>query len=285
MIQYSNPITLQSLPRLCFVPIESLQLHEHFDRSRLQPLKQRMLIESVLRNPPIVASMNTHRGRYLVLDGANRVEALKSLGIPHIPAQVVDPEVPGIRLEIWNHVVWDLDPHNLLSGLLTIPNLKLKRWQSDPPYPIKSRNHLIQVILGNSEIYYRSSKSLDLKLRVRLLNAIVDSYMRRACIDRTCFQTVESLYDNYPRLGGLILYPRFSVPDIFQIASAGQKLPSGITRFIVSPRVTRINYPLAELESQKPLTKKNADLQKWVKALFSKKQVRYYPEATFVFDE
>ena len=40
-------------------------------------------------------------GRYIVLDGANRITAIQSLGVPHILAQVVDSDDPGFNIASW----------------------------------------------------------------------------------------------------------------------------------------------------------------------------------------
>lgn len=285
MCQDSNPITLPTIPNMCFVPIENLYLHEYFDNTRHHPLAQRIEQEGVLRNPPIVARMNTDGNKFLILDGANRITALRSLGILHVPSQIVNPEDPGVSLQKWNHIVWQIEPNDLLSAIREVTDLKL--------YPFERVNHpntdpetlLVQVFLSNGKNYAVSSKNLDLVQRWNLLNAIVDRYIHRAFVDRTCFHDVESLNGDYPKLGGLIVFPSVSIRDIFQITYAGKFLPSGITRFIISPRVTRINYPLSKMDNGKPLELKNNELREWVRASFSRKRVRYYPEATLVFDE
>ena len=54
---------------------------------------------------------------------------------------------------------------------------------------------------------------------------------------------------------------------------------------VVSPRALHLNYPLAELAADKPLEQKNAELQAFIQERIAKKGVRYYAEATFLFDE
>jgi len=46
-----------------------------------------------------------------------------------------------------------------------------------------------------------------------------------------------------------------------------------------------VNYPLAALAADEPLEEKNAALQGWLKERIERKGVRYYSEATFLFDE
>ena len=70
-----------------------------------------------------------------------------------------------------------------------------------------------------------------------------------------------------------------------KLAGQGIVLPTGITRFTVSPRVLHLNYPLHELSSAKPIEYKQEFLDQWVGQRVKNKGVRLYTEATFLFDE
>jgi hypothetical protein len=82
-----------------------------------------------------------------------------------------------------------------------------------------------------------------------------------------------------------VIFPHFEVENVLELAGAGYLLPAGTTRFTVSPRALHLNYPLEELAADKPLEEKNADLQRWIQERIARKGVRYYAEATFLFDE
>jgi hypothetical protein len=58
-----------------------------------------------------------------------------------------------------------------------------------------------------------------------------------------------------------------------------------LTRFVVSPRALRVNYPLDRLASSDALEAKRAELRLWTQAAVGQRRVRYYAEATFLFDE
>lgn len=285
MCHNSNPITLSTIPNLCFLPVENLYLHEHFDNTRHRPLAQRIEQEGVLRNPPIVVKMNADGSKFLVLDGANRVTALKHLGILDIPVQVVKLKDPGIRVGAWNHVVWNISPQDLLLRMLKIPDIRMHQCKKDESPSIIHGDHLILVSLDMENDYAVSSVEFNRSQRVNMLNAVVDSYKNCASIDRTTIQDVQFLNGDYPDLGGLILFPTIPIAEIIKIRNKGALLPSGITRFIISPRVTRINYPISELYRRKSLTEKNDQLHEWMRERLNQKQVRFYPEATLVFDE
>jgi hypothetical protein len=72
---------------------------------------------------------------------------------------------------------------------------------------------------------------------------------------------------------------------VLAVGAQSYFLPTGITRFTVSPRALHLNYPLHELSSAKPIEYKSAYLQHWVQERIKNKNMRYYAEATFIFDE
>ncbi len=83
----------------------------------------------------------------------------------------------------------------------------------------------------------------------------------------------------------MVVLPRFRIEEILYLVGEGHLLPAGSTRFTISPRALYLNYPLDELTSDKSLEEKDNSLQKWLQARIAKKGVRYYGEATFLFDE
>jgi hypothetical protein len=63
-------------------------------------------------------------------------------------------------------------------------------------------------------------------------------------------------------------------------------LPPGISRHIIHGRALRVNYPLDVLsDANKNLVSKNDDLNAWIQHKLANRQVRYYAEATYQFDE
>jgi hypothetical protein len=117
------------------------------------------------------------------------------------------------------------------------------------------------------------------------LHGIVDSYKDRSFLDRTMQNDVRFFKDVHADLTALFIYPTFDVKTVLDLASAGNVLPTGITRFTVSPRALHLNYPLHELSSAKPIEYKQRYLDKWVQDRLKHKNIRYYAEATFLYDE
>lgn len=275
-----------TFPTLTFLPVESLLIHERHDDQRTRPLILRIQASGMLRNPPVVAPLMDGSERYMVLDGANRVTALRDMGYAHALVQVVQPQDGGLHLQTWNHVVWELAPSRFLVGLRDLPGVHLvpePDSQAEPDLEGECGLALVKTCKGN--IYSLCCDAIELEDRVQILHSVVDSYKERARLDRTLMREAGALADVYPQFSGLVIFPTFKIDQLLCLCGQGLLLPAGVTRFTISPRALHLNYPLAEIASDKSLEEKNADLQRWIQERLAKKGVRYYAEPTFLFDE
>jgi hypothetical protein len=277
---------LAELPTLTFLPLEALIVHERHDAQRTHPLILRIRNSGVFRNPPIVCPLQDGSERYMVLDGANRTTALQEMSFQHALVQVVQPDHPGLTLQNWNHVVWELSPGRFLSGIHDLPGIHMMPEHAPNPEPdLLGDCGLALVLSCSGHTYSLCTTAADLATRVEQLNLIVDSYKDRARLDRTSSRDALLLGQIYPQFSGLVIFPNFKIEDVMQLAGEGYLLPSGLTRFTISPRALHLNYPLEELASDAPLEVKNQRLHKWLQERLERKSVRYYAEATFLFDE
>ncbi len=274
---------IPNLPTLRILPLEALILHEDHDLQRTQPLVEKLRAQGVLRNPPIVMPLDDGSHRYMVLDGANRVTSLRVLEFPHIVAQVVEPNESRVTLQTWNHVVWGMKPSKLLRSLKQIEGLSLRKL--DTHHSVTPPDcATLQIRLADGRTYLGCLPA-EVEAEVRVLHAVVNAYKDCAFLDRTSQTLIESFRSVYPDLTALIIFPRFSIQTVLNLAGCGHVLPPGITRFTVSPRVLHLNYPLHELSSARPIEHKQAYLERWIEERLRQKRVRYYAEPTFLFDE
>lgn len=277
---------IENLPQLSFLPVECLIIHEWHDRQRTPPLIERLRASGVFRNPPVVSPLPDESGRYIVLDGANRTTALQMMGFPHALVQIVETDDPGLKLENWNHVVWGIGPVEFLREIRELPEVNLVQSGDGTMEPdLWGECGLALVQLPGGMPYTVCTSCCELLKRVGQLNTIVDCYKNKAHLDRTFERRIEPLEGIYPDLTGLVVFPQFEVEDVMSLAGEGYLLPTGITRFTVSPRALHLNYPLEELAADKPVEEKNAALQRWIQERIARKGVRYYAEATVLFDE
>ena len=275
---------IQNLPTLRILPLDSLILHEDHDNQRALPLVEKLRAAGILRNPPIVMPLMDDSCRYMVLDGANRVTSLLEMEFPHIVAQVVEANNPNVNLQTWHHVVWGMSTKTLTNRLRKIGELELvkvnTRKSLDAPKYVP-----VQVRLPDGNLYLMKESPSDLPTHIRTLHKIVNAYKTSASLDRTSQTLVEPFRHIYPDLTGLVIFPNFKIKTVLKLTAQQVVLPTGITRFTVSPRAVHLNYPLHELSSGKPLAYKEAYLNLWVEERVKKKGVRLYTEATFLFDE
>jgi len=276
--------SLPALPHLELLPVGNLLEHERHDDQRTGPLVTRILESGVLRNPPIVTPLQDNSQRFMILDGANRVVALQKLEFPHAVVQIVKADDPGLKLYNWNHVVWNFNSTDLLTSIDQLQEASVVRGDHNISSSSTGQS-LAKFETAQGELFTICSSVQDLVSRVSLLNAIVDIYKQRASLDRTSEWSVVRLKSTYTDLCGLVIFPKFEVQQVLSLAGRGCLLPTGITRFTVSPRVLHLNYPLEAMQGPGSIESKNQDLQIFLQQRISQKGIRYYAEATYMFDE
>ncbi|WKZ45539.1 MAG: hypothetical protein QY302_07080 [Anaerolineales bacterium] len=275
---------IPTLPQFDILPIESLILHEDHDTQRSAPLIEKLRAAGILRNPPIVMPLTDGTERYMVLDGANRVTSLRELEFPHIIAQVVKSDDPKVNLQTWNHVVWGMNSKTLMSAFrklkgVDVVKVETRKSLDAPKYmPVNVR-------LPDGKLYLLVEEPAELSQHIHTLHKIVNSYKSDASLDRTSQTLIDPFREVHKDLTALVVFPRFKIRTLLKLAGRKIVLPTGITRFTVSPRALHLNYPLHELSSGKPVEYKREYLKRWVDERVMKKGMRLYSEATFLFDE
>jgi hypothetical protein len=117
------------------------------------------------------------------------------------------------------------------------------------------------------------------------LNALVDTYKERGKLHRAMTDSLEEAQRLYSDLTGIVVFPNYDPFEVLALARDGELLPTGLTRHLIQGRVLRVNYPLSELKSNEALEIKNARLQEWLRQKMASKEVRFYGETTYLFDE
>lgn len=272
------------LPDLRVLPVARLLLHETSDERRVARLCDRLLEDGRLKNPPVVAPL-PDSDAYIVLDGANRVSAVRELGFPHIVAQVVSYDDPGVELSTWYHVVTGLPLADLLSSLEAVTYLHLM-----PMTQAEARHRLalgaaVAYIVCHSGVYALVNTSPATSSKIGILNQIVGAYKGKANIYRASNDDFSKQAPTYPDITALVVFPTYRPADLIALVRRGEVVPSGVTRHIIQQRALRINIPLTVLAADQPLAEKEAWLQRWWRERLDANAIRYYAESTFLFDE
>ncbi len=272
------------MPDLRVVPVADLLLHEQHDAQRSEPLLRRLQEDGVLKNPPVVAPVTGER-RYVVLDGANRVTATRSIGMAHIVVQVVDYQDPELILDTWHHLVSGLSSAQFESTLQSLKGVQFEPTELVHAQAQLDRREVLAVIQYPQDRTWTVHAFGDLHERTQRLNDIVDLYKQHGRIFRANSHYLPALMPYYEDIAALVVFPRFTPAEIVDCARVGACLPAGITRHLIPRRALRINLPLQVLASDDSLEQKNAWLAQWIKQKVASKAARYYEESTFLFDE
>ena len=271
--------SIAAIPVMEVLPLSDMRLHEEVDRARVAALIERLSADGVLRNPPIVARLPGNRR--LLLDGANRIEALSRMGIEHALVQTEEFDDPDLRLSRWNHVIRAPEAAAIIED--PPPGVRIRRVGGSATAP--DRRPLCRLILPNGEAvaFLASGAPSDHPAKLREIAARCAH--PRARLARIAHRDLDQVRRAHREFGGLLEYLDLSKEQVRAIAGAGDRLPSGITRFLVPRRVLGFNLPLSFLERNIPLPEKRRRLEALVAERFDSGCVRYYAEPAFVFDD
>jgi hypothetical protein len=273
-----------NLPVLRIVPAAQIRLHEEFDIQRVGPIRDEMRRQRILTNPPIVAPIPGRRA-FAVLDGANRVMAARSLGLPHVLVQVVDYHDRSIVLSKWDHVVVHFSDEEFFTRLLQLEGVKLHRATLAAARRKLAAREVFCFFHHRDWGTVTLGRARRAPSDVHLLRAITGIYKDRAAILRV---QLKARTPSELRLEDafLLAFPTFAKRDILRCAaSPDDKLPTGISRHIIPNRALKVNFPLDVLGSRKSLAEKALALQALVADRVRRKAIRHYTEATFLYDE
>jgi hypothetical protein len=286
-----------NLPDLRLIPTESLVLHEFADEKRVARLEQRLRTDGYLKSPPIVAPI-PGGDRFVVLDGANRTSALARIGCPHALVQVVDYGSEQVQLFTWHHLITGRPPETFLQEIKSVEGLVVETASLDEARAALNERWILAYVVspqgdgaGEMVVYtldgIPGTEHHTPENSTVLLNATVGTYKSdpKVAIHRVNSDDLAELMPYYDDVSGLVVFPSYSPDDILKLAQTGVKVPTGITRHIISPRALRVNVPIALLYSSDSLEVKNAWWHDQLKRKLASNEIRLYQESTYLFDE
>jgi hypothetical protein len=276
---------LPTPPDLRILPIASLVPHEEHDPQRSAPLIERIKAAGTWLNPPIVAPMGD--GRFVILDGANRFHCLNELGYPNILVQVVDYESEVVELDTWHHILSGLSWFELLRSIRELDGVRVESASLlDARVALAQRKILAYVVLQEQHVYTVDAVAESLAERNRILRDVVNTYKKRSILNRINTDSLQVAREQYPEAVAIIVFPRYEPVEIVVAARDHAYLPPGITRHVIHGRAMRLHYPLEAFTANgDTLEQKNLALKRWIQERSAQKRVRYYAEASYLFDE
>ena len=195
MIQRNNKqLKIGELPNLRIVPISEIIFHEDPDEERSSKLVEYIRKENRLKNPPVVAT-HSNSNKYILLDGANRLTALRALNIPDVLVQHIDLFDPGLIFLHWHHAVEKFTKESFLEKVDNLPDITISK---SPDRDLSANDNgdlLCQIQFADRSIYLVHAHT-DLFQRVKDLRNITDIYKGFQYMDRVSYTNLEHLKNN-----------------------------------------------------------------------------------------
>ena len=269
------------------VPAHLVMPHEQVDDKRVARLMNRLEEDGLLANPPITTFW---KGKYVVLDGATRATAFKRLEYPYLIVQVIPPDEGRFQLHTWYHAISGgqrVTPRtftDLQQHLQTIPGLIFE------PLPTANVAHIFQDKQTLCYFLDREGQATVAKVaegheRLAVMNALVASYTKWGNVERTLLTDLPRLLSQFPQITAVAIFPQFQPETIFDIASRGDLVPAGLTRFVIPGRILRLNADLARLKQDEPIQAKRFWFNEFLEEKLARNRMRYYEEPVVLLDE
>ncbi len=263
-------------PDLRIIPVDAPQPHEEHDSQRSQPLINKIRYAEFITNPPIVT--HTEDDQYIILDGANRCFTFAALEFPYILVQVVSYFGGQVELNTWNHVVSHWNAGEFMEQVDALEDVEMLEGQH--------KHAIAHVCLPNGSMIALNAPVQSVHERNAALRDFVRIYQQNATLNRTPLTEPAEVWKLFPEATALVIFPGYRPNDIIEAARYEAYLPPGISRHVVHGRALQLNYPAAALKDKtEPLEAKNANLKRWLTDKLLNRQVRYYAEATYQFNE
>jgi hypothetical protein len=282
----SPNLAVGKLPELRLIAIDSLVLHEEPDEDRWKALKARIESDRVLKHPPIAAK-DHGSATHILLDGVNRVEALRRLGARWLMVQEVDLEDGSLVLSTWHHVVEGLGVAEMVDRIGEFSEVREvePRFTSEGDFePVFDDRTGCLLVFRDRSVRAVSAPD-DSAGRLGIVSSIVGLIHTAKNRDRVSYTNMADLTKHYCGFSALVCYKAFAKTDVLALSLNGRRFPSGVTRFSVPKRALYFDLPFAFLEGDGSVETKQRELDDLIRKRIRDKKIRFYVEPTFIFDD
>jgi hypothetical protein len=268
---------------LDLVPLDAIHPHELADTAREQRIERRLAADGVLRDPLMVGSVPAVHG-YVLLDGTNRLQALRSLGMSWGLVQIIDySEASSVTLRTWCHRT-TVPFEAVAEQAVDIPGIAVEPIAELGASDAIATHNTVAVLLGKDRIAAISRANEYPHSRAEQLRALVDLYeenMTRVDCDPANIEEMAQTVCESADGVSLVAFPAITRSQVTTMAMRGALIPAGITRHVItSGRALRVNVPLEMLRGGKTLDDAKRALQQHLSSL----QPRLYREPTILYD-
>lgn len=276
-------------PELRIVPIEAVLPHEEHDDQRLEPLMKRIAESNIWLHPPVVTPLPNSQDKFVVLDGANRCNAVRRLGYPHILVQVVDYDTGQVQLDTWNHVIAEVDLQAIIAKIHEIDDVTVTESELLTAQAQLAKRYALAYLIdytNQKRVYLITGNERDVRSRTKLLCRVVDVYKQQGILERISSVNTPHVEQMFPDVAAVMVFPHYEPSEILYAAREDILLPPGISRHIIHGRAMRLLYPLQTMiDLTTPLEAKNERLHAWIVERTHARAVRFYAESIYIFDD
>jgi len=278
---------------LQIIPTKNILIHEEFDPSKSSDLIEKLKKSNLLTEPIIAASLGDHQ--YLQLDGMNRLNCFKKLGLKTIMAQVVDySNQEEVELSSWIHL-FQSKREDFFKHIKKDKNLTIKKANIDQigPRYIKEKDfgRLVTVVdkKEGSFLVMTAGNFIDKIRRINYVVSFYENIINRSILPFTLTsRNIRLFFQEHPHLNFydtpdtnlMIVFPNFTPQQIIEVVRNGALVPAGITRHLIKGRCLNVNVPLTFFDNKKSLAQLNRDFDRFL----LKKAIRVYEESTIYFE-
>lgn len=270
---------------LQILPIDEVLPHEEFDVNRALPLIKELKKEKVLVNPILVASLDN--GKYLQLDGMNRLSAFKMMGMKSILTQIIDYNSQDeVELASWVHL-FNSDKDKFIKFVKDVPGVYLEHGEAD----MVGNRYLKEE--GTARLCTIVCKEGDVKLvvtsgdlfkKIEKMNKIVSYYsdqITRDVLPRySRMEQLRLLFSEHPKKNILMVFPTFTRHQIIKVVGQKKLIPAGISRHLFNRRCLNVRVPLSFFDGKKSVEEQNKMLEEFT----LNRSYRVYEEPTVYFE-
>lgn len=229
------------LDDLAMVALDKLVLHETTESARAQRVCAEIERAGVLADPLVVTPARD--GRYLVLDGAHRTAALRSLAMVSVVVQVMPLSATGARLGSWAHDLPAGQVPRDLAAPAPVGGRTLVATVGGPSVDGASLNRasLDGASLNGAGEGVPVTGPTEPLARAAAMSAVARRYAGRPYARAIPGTAVR------PSVAARVSWAPWSAEDLLTLVVAGGILPAGTTRFVLPGRVLGVRVPLTAL--------------------------------------
>lgn len=273
-VNFRDDVTLLQ-KNLAIAPISQLKLYERFDPKRVKRLVKRLKASQQFNNPIAVAR---YQGKYVVIDGANRLEALKRIKAQRAFVFLFDYD-DETQVELKSNIHFLQITKINLERLLAKVSIALNPINKDEAIRDLSANHASVIVVIDGQYYRLRSQKKELR-GIDLINAVVDSYLDIKIVYR-----LSEFSQNINVCNTQILFRRFAIKEIVALAESSKFLASGVTWHQLKQNIVRFKVALPLLSSKIRLSQAQIMLAKEIEKKISGQDIRYHPSNIYICDE